>query len=135
MRLTPRDTRFYDMFTEQAAHLLLGAAILLRAGRRRHERGRRSPSGCARPSTTPDETTHLIMSHGQLDLRHARSTARTSTRSPAHLDDVMDAMEAAVDLVVLYGVDELPEEFAEQVEVLNARGGAHGSTRCPGCAR
>src|SRR5688572_25372561 len=34
------------------------------------------------------------------------------------LDDVMDFMEEAVDLVLLYEVHELPAELAEQVEVL-----------------
>ena len=34
------------------------------------------------------------------------------------LDDVMDYMEEAVDLVLLYEVKELPSELADQVEVL-----------------
>ena len=34
------------------------------------------------------------------------------------LDDVMDHMEEAVDLVLLYEVESLPAEFAEQVEVI-----------------
>jgi predicted phosphate transport protein (TIGR00153 family) len=39
-------------------------------------------------------------------------------RLAGRLDDVMDYMEAAVDLVVLYKLDELPAEIAEQVDVL-----------------
>jgi predicted phosphate transport protein (TIGR00153 family) len=39
-------------------------------------------------------------------------------RLASSLDDVMDAMEAAVDLVVLYQIGELPPEIADQVDVL-----------------
>ena len=36
------------------------------------------------------------------------------------LDDVMDFMEEAVDLVLLYEVEKLPKELAKQVEVSSA---------------
>jgi predicted phosphate transport protein (TIGR00153 family) len=39
-------------------------------------------------------------------------------RLASGLDDVMDAMEAAVDLVVLYQIGELPPEIADQVDVI-----------------
>jgi predicted phosphate transport protein (TIGR00153 family) len=39
-------------------------------------------------------------------------------RLASSLDDVMDAMEAAVDLVALYQIGELPAEIADQVDVL-----------------
>jgi predicted phosphate transport protein (TIGR00153 family) len=39
-------------------------------------------------------------------------------RLASSLDDVMDAMEAAVDLVVLYQIGELPPEVADQVDVI-----------------
>src|SRR5215217_3513144 len=39
-------------------------------------------------------------------------------RLAAGLDDVMDFMEEAVDLVSLYEIDELPKELANQVEVI-----------------
>src|SRR4051794_13945406 len=39
-------------------------------------------------------------------------------RLAAGLDDVMDFMEEAVDLVLLYEIEELPSELAKQVEVL-----------------
>jgi len=64
-----------------------------------------------------DEVTHSI-------LRKLNSTFITPFdrddiyRLAGRLDDVMDFMEAAVDLVVLYKLDELPTEIAEQVDVL-----------------
>jgi uncharacterized protein len=117
VRLTPRDTRFYGMFAESAAHILTGAGLL-------SELLAAEPD--ARPSIAErmqeaehaaDETTHLIM-----------STVNSTFITPfdrediyglaSRLDDVMDAMEAAVDLVVLYAIDDLPEEFSDQVRVL-----------------
>src|SRR5690348_10663714 len=64
-----------------------------------------------------DEVTHGI-------LRKLNSTFITPFdrddiyRLAGRLDDVMDYMEAAVDLVVLYKLEELPAEIAEQVDVL-----------------
>lgn len=39
-------------------------------------------------------------------------------RLASNLDDVMDYMEAAADLIVLYQIDHLPKEVIRQVEVL-----------------
>lgn len=39
-------------------------------------------------------------------------------RLASRLDDIMDFMEEAVDLVVLYEIEELPQGVAEQIEVL-----------------
>jgi predicted phosphate transport protein (TIGR00153 family) len=64
-----------------------------------------------------DETTHGI-------VRRVNSTFVTPFDREdiyalsAGLDDIMDFMEEAVDLVLLYGVEQLPGEMAEQVEVI-----------------
>jgi predicted phosphate transport protein (TIGR00153 family) len=64
-----------------------------------------------------DETTHAI-------VRRVNTTFVTPFdrediyRLAAGLDDVMDFMEEAVDLVNLYEVEELPKELANQVEVI-----------------
>jgi predicted phosphate transport protein (TIGR00153 family) len=64
-----------------------------------------------------DETTHSI-------VRRVNSTFVTPFdrediyNLASGLDDVMDFMEEAVDLVLLYEVEKLPKEFAEQVEVI-----------------
>jgi predicted phosphate transport protein (TIGR00153 family) len=117
VRLTPRDTRFYDMFTEQARHLLLGAVTLSElvaaepSGRAPHaERMRRAEHDA-------DETTHAIMS--TVNQTFVTPFDREDICAlAAHLDDVMDAMEEAADLVVLYDCQELPHEFVETVKVL-----------------
>ncbi len=116
LRLRPADTSFYDLFSEQANHLVVGARLLadmLGEGNDREgtaKRMREAEHDC-------DESTHNI-------VRRVNSTFVTPFDREdiyalsAGLDDVMDFMEEAVDLVVLYGVHTLPADTAEQVEVL-----------------
>jgi uncharacterized protein len=116
LRLRPADTTFYDLFTEQANHLVAGARLLaemLGDGNDREavaKRMRDAEHDC-------DESTHNI-------VRRVNSTFVTPFDREdiyslaAGLDDVMDFMEEAVDLVLLYGIETLPSETAEQVEVL-----------------
>jgi hypothetical protein len=64
-----------------------------------------------------DEATHAIMR--QLNESFVTPFDREDIyRLASSLDDVMDAMEAAVDLVVLYQIEELPAEVSDQVDVL-----------------
>ena len=64
-----------------------------------------------------DEATHAIMR--ELNESFITPFDREDIyRLASSLDDVMDAMEAAVDLVVLYNIAELPPEIADQVDVL-----------------
>jgi predicted phosphate transport protein (TIGR00153 family) len=64
-----------------------------------------------------DEATHAIMR--ELNESFVTPFDREDIyRLASGLDDVMDAMEAAVDLVVLYQIGELPPEIADQVELL-----------------
>jgi uncharacterized protein len=120
MRLSLRstDTAFYDLFAEQANHLVVGAELLgemlLEDGDRETtaKRMREAEHDC-------DETTHRI-------IRRVNSTFVTPLdrediyRLAGGIDDVMDFMEEAVDLVVLYGVRTLPAETTVQVEVLRS---------------
>ena len=116
LRLRPADTTFYDLFAEQADHLVTGAGLLaemLAEGNDREataKKMREAEHNC-------DESTHNI-------VRRANSTFVTPFDREdiyslaAGLDDVMDFMEEAVDLVLLYDVATLPADTAEQVEVL-----------------
>src|SRR3954464_2980344 len=64
-----------------------------------------------------DEATHAIMR--ELNETFVTPFDREDIyRLASSLDDVMDCMEAAVDLVVLYQIEELPPEVADQVDVL-----------------
>jgi predicted phosphate transport protein (TIGR00153 family) len=64
-----------------------------------------------------DETTHAIVK--RVNSTFVTPFDREDIYALASgLDDVMDMMDEAVDLVLLYGVTTLPPETSEQVEVL-----------------
>src|ERR687890_584688 len=102
LRFRPVDTSFYDLFTE-----------MLRDGNDREGIAQRMRDA----EHAADETTHSI-------IRRVNSTFVTPFdrediyRLASDLDDVMDFMEEAVDSVNLFGLEKLPEEIAEQIEVL-----------------
>jgi hypothetical protein len=117
LRFTPRKTSFYDMFAASAANLVVGVNLLTELlGSTPTERQEIADRMKAAEHAS-DEITHGIM-------REVNSTFVTPFdrediyRLASSLDDVMDAIDAAVDLVVLYQIDELPAGLADQVEVL-----------------
>jgi len=116
LKFKPVDTAFYGLLTSSAAQLVDGAALLaemLGDGNDRKDIAARMREA----EHQADETTHEI-------VRRVNSTFVTPfDREDIYalasgLDDVMDFMEEAVDLTLLYEVESLPAECAEQVEVL-----------------
>ena len=116
VRLRPLESSFYDLFSEAAAHLVDGAALLAQI----------LPADAdveviaeqmREAEHQADETTHRI-------VKLVNSTFITPFDREdiyalaSSLDDVMDYMDETVDLILLYGVDTLPPEFAGQVDVL-----------------
>jgi predicted phosphate transport protein (TIGR00153 family) len=110
------DATFYDLFSRLANQLVQGSELLSemlsdtsdRAGiveRMREE------------EHAADEATHDI-------IKRVNSTFVTPFDREdiyalaSNLDDIMDFMEEAVDLILLYEVGHLPEELAEQAEVI-----------------
>jgi uncharacterized protein len=117
LRLTPRDGSFVDLLAETAARLVDGADLLAElvtvAPGDRPElaaRVREAEHHC-------DDLTHTL-------LRRLNSTFVTPfDREDIYalasaLDDCMDEMEAAADLVVLYRVDEVPAQALQQTQIL-----------------
>jgi predicted phosphate transport protein (TIGR00153 family) len=117
LSLTPRDSRFYDLFAAAADNLVVGAKLLTDLLGAAHEARADIAERMRAAEHAGDETIHAIM-------REVNSTFVTPFdrediyRLAASLDDVMDAMEAAADLTVLYQVGELPAGLADQVAVL-----------------
>ena len=117
IRLTPQDTSFYDLFARSASHLVEGSALLTQlvgadfAGRDELARRMRDAEHAA------DESTHEL-------LRKVNSSFITPFDREdiyllaSNLDDCMDLMEAAADLIVLYQIGTLPSGISTQVEVL-----------------
>jgi predicted phosphate transport protein (TIGR00153 family) len=117
LRLTPRETVFYDLFTGSADNLLDGARVLQQLV---------TGSQSERPALAKqlidlehrgDDRTHSIM-------REVNSTFVTPFdrediyRLASRLDDVMDFFEAAGDLVILYDLEVLPIEMHHMVDIL-----------------
>jgi predicted phosphate transport protein (TIGR00153 family) len=116
-RITPRANAFYDMFASSGANLVVGVKILTELlGSTPPERpaiGERMKAA----EHASDEITHAIMN--EVNSSFITPFDREDIyRLASSLDDVMDAIEAAVDLVVLYNIIELPAGLADQVEVL-----------------
>ncbi len=115
--LTPRDTSFYDLLAEQASHLVTGANLLGELlGATKSERkaiGKR----ISEAEHDADDATHAIM-------RRLNSTFVTPLDRDdiaglsSALDDCMDYMEEAADLIVLYKLDEIPKKVSDQIAVL-----------------
>jgi uncharacterized protein len=117
LRLTPKETGFYDLFAKAADNLVVGASLLTELlGTEKAER----PAIAERMRETEhagDEVTHAIFR--QLNSSFITPFDREDIYTLAsRLDDVMDSMEAAVDLVALYQLGQLPSGVAEQVDVL-----------------
>ncbi|HET7173638.1 MAG TPA: DUF47 family protein [Nocardioidaceae bacterium] len=110
------DSAFFDLFSTSARNLLGGANLLaemVTPNCDRHELATRM----RKAEHEEDETTHAI-------VRRVNTTFVTPFdrediyRLAASLDDVMDFMEEAVDLVNLYEIHDLPTELTHQVEVI-----------------
>ncbi|PRY58058.1 hypothetical protein BCF74_11489 [Knoellia remsis] len=117
--LTPKDTGFYDLFSQSAKHLVEGAAELTAIlGATSQEERELIAKRLSEVETSADEATHEL-------LRKVNSSFITPfDREDIHglasaLDDCVDHMEAAADLVALYRIDDLPQGVTKQVEILS----------------
>ena len=115
-RLRPVDVTFYDLFTRSARQLVDGSVLLaemLGNGNDRQAIAQKMRDA----EHAADELTHEVIR--RVNTTFVTPFDREDIYSLASsLDDVMDFMEEAVDLVLLYEVHELPSELASQVEVL-----------------
>src|ERR1700712_2352132 len=116
LRFKPVDNTFYSLLTESASRLVDGANILaelLGESADRDDIAARMRDA----EHAADETTHEIAKRVNstfvtpFDREDIYALAST-------LDDVMDFMEEAVDLTMLYEVQKLPGRMADQVDVL-----------------
>ncbi|HVV14730.1 DUF47 domain-containing protein [Amycolatopsis sp.] len=117
MRLTPRDNRFFELLTQAAANLVTGARLL-------SELVAAPPGERAAISARMREIEH----QGD-DVTHEIMLAlNTSFITPfdrqdiqflaARIDDVLDDMDEAADLAVLYRIEDFPPGVEKLVELL-----------------
>jgi predicted phosphate transport protein (TIGR00153 family) len=117
LRFTPRDDRFYTMFSAAAKNLVTGAGLL------REQIG-------ADVDDRPEIASRMRdAEHAGDDITHEIfSTVNSTFVTPfdrediyqlaGRIDDVLDHLDAAADLIVLYRPAELPAEVGAQAEVL-----------------
>jgi uncharacterized protein len=115
-RLTPRDSAFYAMFTEAGQNVADSADAL--AGLLDPNANREAIATLLREREhAGDSVTHRIMR--QLNTSFVTPFDREDIyRLAAALDDVVDAMEAAADFVVLADVGKLPQLMGEQITLI-----------------
>jgi predicted phosphate transport protein (TIGR00153 family) len=116
LRLTPRETGFFDMFAGAAGNLVEGARLLtalLRDGADADE----VAAALRDCEHAGDDATHAIVRrvNGTFVTPFAREDI---VRLASDIDDVLDHMEAAAKLVRLYGLRALPAHAAALADVL-----------------
>jgi uncharacterized protein len=116
-RLTPRETSFYDMFAASADNIVTGSKLLMELlgadAPARVEIAERMRAA----EHAGDDATHAIFH--QLNSSFITPFDREDIyKLASSLDDIMDFMEEAVDLVVLYQIEKLPKGVEQQIEVL-----------------
>jgi predicted phosphate transport protein (TIGR00153 family) len=117
MRLIPRETRFYDLFAASASHLPTAAALLLEIVDSPPAQRVGLAERLADVEHAGDDATHEIMR--ALNTSFISPFDREDIAQLAgRLDDVLDFMEAAGDLTVLYRIVDLPAGVREQVNLL-----------------
>ena len=119
LRLTPRDTVFYDQFAVSARNIVEAAEVLQLIV---------AAPGAERPALNGrmreiehanDENTHDVMR--RLNSTFVTPFDREDIYNLAsRLDDVVDFLEAAADLIVLYELEEVPATTREVVSLLVA---------------
>ena len=115
-RLTPRDSAFYAMFTEAGQNVADCADVL--AGLLDPNANRQAIAKQLREREhVGDAVTHRIMR--QLNTSFVSPFDREDIyRLASALDDVIDAMEATADFIVLADVGKLPALMSEQITLI-----------------
>jgi uncharacterized protein len=109
-RLKPRENRFYPLFADAGTNLVEAAGVLMNLLSSAADGRLEAAERLRDVEHHGDDLTHEI-------LRQVNATFVTPFdrediyRLASRVDDVVDYMEAAGDLVVLYALEDLPSEF------------------------
>jgi predicted phosphate transport protein (TIGR00153 family) len=116
-RLTPHENSFFELFATSAGHLVEGAHELINLLAVENSEREAVSTRIRDIEHAADESTHAIMR--KVNSSFITPFDREDIYALAsNLDDCMDLMEAAADLIVLYRIGDLPDGVAAQVEVL-----------------
>ena len=115
--LSPKDSSFYPLFSASAQNLVAATEVL---GQFIDDHARREELAAQLRELehTGDQSTHAIFR--QLNTSFVTPFDREDIyRLASDLDDVMDFVEAAADLVILTGLGTLPAEMSQQTALLH----------------
>lgn len=117
LKFTPRDTTFFDLLAELAQILVTGANLLSELLGAEPSERKEVAQRIYDAEHEADEKTHEIMR--RLNQTFVTPFDRDDIYILASsLDDCMDDMEEAADLIVLYKLDGMPSRIADQVAIL-----------------
>ncbi|KJK46815.1 phosphate transport regulator [Lentzea aerocolonigenes] len=113
----PTGARFFELFSEIGANIGTSVELLREFVRAPVEQRAEMAARMHALENAGDDATHAIIEH--LDRSFVTPFDREDIyRLASRLDDVVDHMDAAVDLATLYRVGELPDGVAAQVDLL-----------------
>lgn len=116
-RLTPKETSFYDLFARSANNIVTGSQLLQELLETETSERAALSERMRATEHAGDDATHAIFY--QLNSSFITPFDREDIyKLASSLDDIMDYMEEALDLVVLYQIDELPPGVDRQIELL-----------------
>jgi predicted phosphate transport protein (TIGR00153 family) len=115
-KFRPVDTTFFDLFTESGQHLVVGAALLAEMFSEASDRDevvRRMRVA----EHDADGTTRAIVN--RVNSTFVTPFDREDIHTLANqLDDVMDLIDEAIDMIDIYEVHEIPVEISKQASVI-----------------
>jgi predicted phosphate transport protein (TIGR00153 family) len=118
LRLKPRDDRFFNLFSVAGTNIGTATAVLREFVTVPTEDRLALAKRMREAEHAGDDATHAIIE--QLDRSFITPFDREDIyRLAVRLDDVVDYMDAAVDLTTLYNPEALPDNVRLQVEVLD----------------
>jgi predicted phosphate transport protein (TIGR00153 family) len=117
LRFTPRDTTFFDLLAGAGANLVEGAGLLAEIIAVERTERAAVADRMREAEHRADGATHEIMR--KLNSTFVTPFDREDIYALASaLDDCMDEMDAAADLIVLYRLDGLPPGITDQISIL-----------------
>lgn len=117
LRLTPQDNSFYELFAATGRILVEATTVLAEVLGSDQTRREELAQRMEEIEHAGDESAHAVMR--RLNSSFVTPFDREDIYQLAsRLDDCLDLMQAAVDLMVLYRVGTLPDAVSELVQVL-----------------
>ncbi|GAA6527359.1 DUF47 family protein [Intrasporangium sp. DVR] len=117
-RLTPQDTSFFSLFATSAGLLVEATRELTRFLEVDSSQWGQVAERMRALEHEADEATHAVIK--KVNSSFITPFDREDIHAlAANLDDCMDHIEETADLIVLYGIDELPFAIAEQFQILS----------------